>query len=463
MSRLLISAAHKSSGKTMLSIGLAASLKARGAEVQLFKKGPDYIDPLWLEQASGRPVYNLDFNTQAPDEMKGLFAARQSRSGVNIIEGNKGLHDGVDTAGSDSTAALALLLESPVILVVDTSGMTRGIAPLLLGYEAFDRRVNIAGVVLNQVAGSRQEQKLCAAIETYTDMPVLGALPRAPAVIVKERHLGLTTPGDAAGPQERIAEIRHIISAGVDIEAVTAIARNAPRLAPIGLPVMRKDPADVTIAVARDAAFCFYYPDDLDALERAGARLAYFSPLHDKRLPQADGLLIGGGFPETHIDALQANAPMRREIGAAIAAGMPVHAECGGLMYLARSIAHDGQKGEMVGAIGADAVMHRRPQGRGLVVLESTSPGPKVSVNAHEFHYARLENFDAEPHYAWQVMRGTGIDGRHDGIMVNNAMASFSHFRDTSRHHWAREFVAFVRAHALSHPSGRRSATASMG
>lgn len=462
MSRLLISAAHKSSGKTTVSIGLAASLAARGSQVQGFKKGPDYIDPLWLERASGRPVFNLDFNTQAPDEMRSLFAARQSRTGINIIEGNKGLHDGVDTGGSDSTAALARLLDSPVVLVVDTSGMTRGIAPLLLGYQAFDPRVSIAGVVLNQVANARQEQKLRAAIETYTDIPVLGALPRAPAVIVKERHLGLTTPGDANGPETRIAAIRDAVEAGIDIDAITAVARNAPRLAPIGLPVMRHDPTAVTIAIARDDAFCFYYPDDLEALERAGARLAFFSPMHDSKLPHADGLVIGGGFPETHLEALEANAPMRHAIRRAIETGMPVHAECGGLMYLSRSISHEGRRGEMVGAIGADAVMKAQPQGRGLVVLESTVPNSNLAVSAHEFHYARLENLDAEPRYAWRVTRGTGIDGAHDGIINNNMVATFSHFRDTSRHHWARDFVAFVRSHARPNPAGQTGATASM-
>lgn len=462
MSRLLISAAHKSSGKTTVSIGLAASLAARGSEVQVFKKGPDYIDPLWLERASGRPVFNLDFNTQDPDEMRGLFAARQSRTGINIIEGNKGLHDGVDTAGSDSTAALARLLDSPVVLVVDTSGMTRGIAPLLLGYQAFDPQLNIAGVILNQVSGARQEQKLHAAIEAYTDIPVLGALPRAPAVIVKERHLGLTTPGDANGPETRIAAIREAVEAGVDVDAVAAIARTAPRLAPIGLPVMRQDPKAVTIAVARDDAFCFYYPDDLEALERAGARLVFFSPMHDPKLPHADGLLIGGGFPETHLEALEANAPMRHAIRRAIETGMPVHAECGGLMYLARSISHEGQKGEMVGAISADAVMKARPQGRGLVVLESTMANAGLEVAAHEFHYARLENFDAEPQYAWRVTRGTGIDGAHDGIIVKNAVATFSHFRDTSRHRWAQDFVAFVRSKTKPNPAGHAGAAASM-
>ncbi|MFZ1680049.1 MAG: AAA family ATPase, partial [Rhizobiaceae bacterium] len=208
MARLFVSAAHKSSGKTTVSIGLAAAFRARGLEPAVFKKGPDYIDPLWLARASGRPVYNLDFNTQTIDEIRSLFAEKTAGAGLALIEGNKGLHDGVDTAGSDASAALARALDAPVVLVVDVTGMTRGIAPLILGYQAFDPAVRLAGVILNQVSTARQEDKLRAAVAAYTDLPVLGALPRAPAVIVKERHLGLTTPGDADGPEARIEAIR---------------------------------------------------------------------------------------------------------------------------------------------------------------------------------------------------------------------------------------------------------------
>lgn len=442
MARLFISAAHKSSGKTTLSIGLAASLKARGQSPQVFKKGPDYIDPLWLAQASGRPVYNLDFNTQTPEEIGALYASRQSPDGFNLIEGNKGLHDGVDVLGSDSSSALAKLLDAPVVLVIDAHGMTRGIAPLLMGYQVFDPAVKITGVVLNQVATARQESKLRAAIEAYTDIKVLGALPRSPAVIVKERHLGLTTPGDADGAPVRIEAIRRMIESHVDISALEAIGRTASRLANVVLLPAARPHTGLTIAVARDEAFCFYYQDDLEALEAAGARLVEFSPLRDARLPDADALLLGGGFPETHIAALSANAPMRDAIRDAANAGLPIHAECGGLMYLTRTLTHGALSGPMAGVIAADAVIRDRPQGRGLVVLEPKTGG--APVQAHEFHHGRLENLAAETEFAWQVKRGEGIDGRHDGIKINNVTASFSHLRDTSRHHWTQEFLALA-------------------
>jgi cobyrinic acid a,c-diamide synthase len=193
MAHLLISAAHKSSGKTMVSIGLAAALGARGLCVQAFKKGPDYIDPMWLARASGRPCYNLDFNTQSDAEIGALFARHARRADLALIEGNKGLHDGVDTEGRDSTAALAKLLGAPVVLVIDAAGVTRGVAPLVLGYQAFDREVAIRGVLLNRVGSARQESKLRQALERYTDVPVLGAIGRNEALVVRERHLGLTT------------------------------------------------------------------------------------------------------------------------------------------------------------------------------------------------------------------------------------------------------------------------------
>ncbi len=208
MARLFLSAAHKSSGKTTVAIGIAAALTARGMTVQTFKKGPDYIDPMWLARASGRPCFNLDFNTQTHAEIAACIEARAARTGLALIEGNKGLHDGVDLEGSDSSAALAKLAQAPVVLVIDTLGMTRGVAPLILGYQAFDPEVKIAGVILNKIGGSRQEDKVCKCVERYTDIPVLGTLPRDAAFAIKERHLGLTTPAESPATQRSAGEPR---------------------------------------------------------------------------------------------------------------------------------------------------------------------------------------------------------------------------------------------------------------
>lgn len=450
MTRFYVSAAIKSSGKTTISIGLAAAIAARGTKVQTFKKGPDYIDPMWLARASGHPCYNLDFNTQASDEIEKLYAHGFGDAELALIEGNKGLHDGVDPRGGDSSAALAKLLRAPVVLVIDTTGMARGIAPLLLGYRHFDPDVEFAGIILNKVGAARQESKLRRAVENYTDLRVLGAIGRDAQLNIAERHLGLTTPNEAGACDSVIAHARDAVLNGVDLDGLIAAAtrpepRPAPRLRAIPSP-------DVTLAVARDAAFGFYYSDDLEALENAGARLVFFDALRDKALPDCDGLFIGGGFPETQAAALSANRAMRQSVRSAIEGGLPTYAECGGMMYLTRSIRFCGESHAMVGIIPADSVMGERPQGRGLVKVEETADFPwRGSVAdgplpAHEFHYARLENVAPDLRYGWRMQRGHGIDGCRDGIVIGNLFASFTHLRNAARTPWTDRFVAFVRA-----------------
>jgi cobyrinic acid a,c-diamide synthase len=452
---VFISAAHKSSGKTTVAIGLAAAVAARDVKVQTFKKGPDYIDPMWLTRASGRPCYNLDFNTQSPSEILETFFRHRAGAGFTLIEGNKGLHDGVDPHGRDSSAALAKLIEAPVVLVVDASGMTRGIAPLVLGYRTFDREVPIAGVILNKVGCARQESKLRQALELYTDIPVLGTIGRDRGLAVDERHLGLMTPAENRAAHATIARIARAVASGVDVERLVGLMHTAPDQPVMQLRRGRAMPSALRLAVARDRAFGFYYPDDLEALERAGARLLFFDTIEDARLPQADALFIGGGFPETQARLLEANTSLRGALRQAIRAGLPTYAECGGLMYLARSIVWHGEKREMVGVIPADAVVHERPQGRGLVRLEETADAPwprpsgkQAAMPAHEFHHASLENLEPGLRFAYRIVRGQGIDGGRDGIVLGNMVASFSHLRDTSRNRWAGRFVSFARAHA---------------
>ena len=480
MARLFLSAAHKSSGKTTVTAGIAAALRARGLVVQPFKKGPDYIDPMWLAAAAGRNCRNLDFHTMAREEIRAAFTRHGAGADLALVEGNKGLHDGVAVDGADSNAALAKLLDTPVVLVVDTRGITRGIAPLLHGYRDFDRRVRIAGVILNQVAGTRHEGKLVQAVRTYTDLPVLGAVGRSPDLALDAEHIGLVPPAEVAKAEARVARIARRIEGCVDLDRVQALASRVEPLAVVSPPGREPDrqydieasraesfavvapaPArrgaahpsssDVRIAVARDAAFCFYYPDDLEALEAAGARLVPFDTLRDPAPPEADGMFIGGGFPERAMDALEANASMRAALGERIAAGLPVYAECGGLMYLARRIRWNGRAGEMVGAIPADVVMHPRPRGRGYVVLEPTggapwAPAADGAVHGHEFHHSTLENMaGTEWRYAYRVRRGRGIDGEHDGIVIGSLLASYSHLRDVEGCRWAERFVAYVR------------------
>lgn len=444
---LYISAAHKSSGKTSITIGLAASLAARGHCVQTFKRGPDYIDPLWLARASGRACYNLDFFTQTRDEIETTYTGNLPGADVALIEGNKGLYDGMDVEGSDSNAALAKLLRQRVLLVLDCQGMTRGIAPLLQGYKAFDPEVHIAGVILNKVGGQRHEDKLRTAMERYTDIPVLGAVGNDPTPHIAERHLGLVPANEDGGAGARIQALGDAVAASVDLDRVQALAAvSVGAGAPINYPA-----PDVRIGVARDAAFGFYYADDLDAFRRHGAELIFFDCLKDKDVPHVDGLFIGGGFPETHMAALAANSDLRGAIKTQIENGLPTYAECGGLMYLSRSISWQGEKAAMVGVIAGDSVMHDRPRGRGYMRLEETTNGPWGRVSddvfpAHEFHYASLDGLVAPMNTAFHVRRGTGLDGSHDGLVQGNLVAGFAHMRHTAATPWVGRFVDFVRS-----------------
>ncbi len=451
MARVLLSAAHKSSGKTTITMGLAAALSTRGLDVRTFKKGPDYIDPMWHARASGKPCYNLDFHTQTRAEIVSTLTTRSRGGDIALIEGNKGLHDGVDVEGRDSSAALAKLTRSPVVLVIDAEGLARGVAPLIIGYQKFDAKVDIAGVILNRVGPERQVGKLRQAIERYTDIPVLGAVGRSEGLGVRERHLGLTTPHETAHADAIVAMAAGAVVRGVDIERLLAIAAKAPDLPPGRPTPERRRAKDLCIAVARDAAFGFYYPDDFEALERNGAELAFFDTLVDSHLPPCDGLIIGGGFPETHAARLEANSSLREDIRAAIAAGLPTYAECGGLMYLSRAIIVDGERREMVGAVPAEARMGTTPQGRGLVTLEPRPAsfwGERATkpIPAHEFHYARLEGLAEDATFAYRVKRGFGIDGARDGLRVGSVIAGFGHLRDTSRCRWTGKFLDFVRA-----------------
>lgn len=453
MSRLFISAAHKSSGKTTVSIGLCAALRAAGATVQAFKKGPDYIDPHWLAKATGRDCFNLDFYTMSHAEILATYGRHSATASISLIEGNKGLYDGLDLDGSNSNAALAKLLKAPVVLVLDARGMTRGIAPLILGYQAFDAEINIRGVILNQLGGSRHEAKLRKVIEHYTDVSVVGAIHKDPRFDIDERHLGLVPSHEDPASASKIALLRAAVSEQVDLQMLQHIASSAPPLpATTSTVVSTAAQADLRIGVARNAAFGFYYPDDLLALEHAGAELIEIDPIRDAALPELDGLIIGGGFPETHMPELAANTSMRESIHQAIEAGLPVYAECGGLMYLARSIEWQGERHAMVGSIAGDITMETRPQGRGYVQLSenrgSLWPKPaETQISAHEFHYSRFKNLDKDARFAYSVKRGTGIDGQHDGYIYKNLLACYSHQRSTAGNPWTQRFVEFVRQH----------------
>ena len=490
----------------MVSIGLCAALKNRGHEIQPFKKGPDYIDPMWLSQASGRACRNLDLYLMEHDDITATFARHSAE--VNLVEGNKGLYDGLALDGSNSNAALAKLLDLPVFLVIDARGMTRGIAPLILGYQAFDRDIDIAGVILNNLGGSRHEAKLRAVIEHYTDVPVVGAIHHDERLGIIERHLGLMPSNESRVAAAKIKQIGDVIAEQVDLDKLLELCIK-PAISPppcraregveasmpsgsAPIPLRGGREKSVRIGIARDRAFGFYYADDLDALEAAGAKLVPFDTLRDARLPDIDALYIGGGFPETCAAELEANSSLRGEIKQAIENGMPAYAECGGLMYLSRSIEYQGRSYRMVGAIPGDVKMHDKPVGRGYVHLkedeehpwprptslsetrplsktplavalphasgESAARGAKPGerknqhlIFAHEFHYSSLANLPPDTRFAYHVERGYGINGERDGLILHNLLASYTHLRTIGSCYWATRFVAFIRRKLEQH------------
>lgn len=452
MAHLLLSAANKSSGKTVISLGICAALRAQGHTVQSFKKGPDYIDPMWLAKATQRNCYNLDFWTQSDDEIKSTFSNNSQDADISIIEGNKGLHDGLAADGSNSNAALAKLIDAPVILILDTRGTIRGVAPLLLGYQQFDPDVNIAGVILNFVGGERHAAKLSTVIERYTDIPILGMIQRNKELELVERYLGLMPSNEDQYANKKVSKIADVISQQVNLEKLVEIA-NSKNDSHENISSPPNKVFDLKIAYANDEAFGFYYADDLDMFRNLGATLIPFDTLQDHSLPNADALFIGGGFPEKRMQQLAANVKMKQAIHDAIENGMPAYAECGGLMYLSNSIKYEDEKAEMVGIINADCVMHEKPIGRGYTLLQNNALHPwdinkssdaSTETPGHEFHYSKLVDTPVETNFAYQVNRGFGVNGNNDGIIYKNLLACYAHQRNTQQNQWISKFLGFV-------------------
>ena len=447
--QFLVAATRRSSGKTTLATGLCAEFARRGAPVHPYKKGPDYIDPMWLSRAAGRPCFNLDFKTQSHAELL-ASVARAGADATVVVEANMALHDG-SPDGADSSAALAVLLDLPVVLVVDCRGMTRSVAAHVSGYTQFMPQMRCAGVVLNRVAGDRHERTLRRALKDHTDLPVLGALYEDERLAIVERALGLVPAAEHGAAAAVIERIRRIVARQIDLDALMEATCAESAAAPAPEPVAEAA-TPVRVGVFRDEAFCFYYPDDLQSFEDNGAELVFINALRDTRLPEVDALFIGGGFPETQADKLEANRPLRAAVKAALDAGMPAYAECGGLMYLARTLERQGRTYEMAGVFAADAVVHDRPQGKGYTRIRETADMPWPARHpgeyfAHEFHYSELKNLQGAARRAYQVLDGTGLGDGADGIVHANVLASYLHQRATSHNNWPRRFCAFIRDH----------------
>lgn len=459
--RLVIGAPRGRSGKTTVTIGLLTALvSGRKLTVQPFKKGPDFIDPGWLTRVTGRPCRNLDSFFMSRKVIRSSFVRYSQGADLAVVEGAMGLFDGVDLEGSGSTAEIAKAIQAPVILVVDATRMTRSVAALVNGFMHFDPDVRIAGVILNKVARSRHEQMLRKAVESYCGIPVLGVIPKGKALTIPDRHLGLIPAGERDELLRALEEIARAAQQCLDLDGLLAVARCAPSLAEEyvehgseSAPVPKCPPegsaAVPVIGIVRDRAFSFYYPENLEALVEAGARLVYVDALQDPCLPEVNALYIGGGFPEVFAAELEANEGFRESLRKRIEAGVPVYAECGGLMYLGRQLTWQGRTFKMCGALPFDVLMEEKPYGHGYEVVRVEQDNPFFTcgtlVKGHEFHHSRLVNVGEGLGYAFKVLRGWGIDGAKDGLVYKNVLAAYNHIHALAVPEWAVAMVARAR------------------
>ncbi len=448
-SEFYLSATHKSSGKTFVSLGLCAMLTQDNYNVQPFKKGLDYIDPIWLSMASNNPCINLDFWTMDKQEIVDKYYNYNKNADISIIEGNKGLYDGLSVAGGDSNADMAKLLKLKVVLVVDASGITRGIAPLLQGYINFDNS-NIVGIILNKVATDRHQSKLVNAVEYYTDLAIFGAI-RINNPTIEQRYLGLRPANENSNDisNKIILDSAKYIKEQVDIKHILSKTKTSNNNT-VKKQELVKFSSNISIAIAKDNAFGFYYNDDLEEFKKLGVNIKYFNTLKDKKLPKVDALFIGGGFPEIYAQELGKNSDLLLDISNKIKQGMPSYAECGGLMYLCNNIIIANESFAMAGVIDADAIMHKKPIGRGYVTLKTNNNHlwqiKDKDISAHEFHYSKLINISPKTKYAYKIIRGYGINEENDGIIVNNLLACYTHMRNTKTNSWIAEFINFIAA-----------------
>ena len=446
----------------MISLGILRHLAHQGFAVSSFKKGPDYIDPMWHRLASGNECYNLDPYLMGEEGCLDSFQHNivEDNSTLALVEGNHGLHDGLSLDGSDSSAGLARMLDMPVLLVVDSRKINRGIAALVMGMQAMPPAVKVTGVILNQVKNIRQGEKQKKAIEHYCKLPVLGIIPFDRELGVPERHLGLTTVEETVDADRFIQGVAEKVAHYCDMKAIEALFYEAAPMESRTIESsVRSGVAKATIGVFRDAAFCFYYPDNLRALRHNGAELIFINSMQMSSLPDVDALYLGGGFPESFFDVLSTNKGLLEEVHERVEAGMPVYAECGGLIYLCRNASYGGKKYPLAGIIPLDIGFEDYPAGHGYLDLRSTRDSPwfrkGIKVRAHEFHYAKPVTPSAACTCQFDVIRGNGITGRSDGVLYKNLFASFAHLHVVGNPDWAETFVALAsafKAHQQAYP-----------
>lgn len=458
--RLVVAALRGGCGKTTVSLSLISAWKKQGRRIIPFKKGPDYIDAGWLAQASGEPCYNLDPYLMDQESILKSFSYRTT-NGISgtVIEGNRGLYDGTDSEGTYSTAELAKLLNAPVVLVVDCTKATRTLAAVVYGCRHFDREINLAGVILNQVATSRQEKLVRTAIESSCETPVLGAIPRILEHDMPERHLGLVPHQEHPTAKKVLNALTELAESHMDLDRLWNIAKSAPMINSVSSSLWNDliDYSDkkVKIGVIRDSAFQFYYPENLELLEKLGAKTIAFSSIEVDHLPDVDALYLGGGFPETHAELLATNKGLRDSIKKAADRGLPIYAECGGLMYLGEKLVLNQKTYPMAGVFPVTFGLEKKPQGHGYTTVVADRDNPYFTVGTkntgHEFHYSKpLEYDENKVTLIFKVARGHGFDNGRDGLCYNNVLAGYTHLHALNNTVWAESLIRLAAQYKLS-------------
>ena len=450
--RIVISALSGGSGKTITSLSIVSALKVRGHQISPFKKGPDYIDAGWLALAAGQPCYNLDTFLISSTKIIELFITHTQSNTIAIIEANRGIYDSIDLEGTTSTSEMAKLIQAPVILCLDCTKTTRTLAALVQGCINFDPQVIFAGVVLNRVAGARHEGIIRKCIESHTGVPVIGAIPKLNDNIFPERHMGLVPTSEHQWTGRAINAAQNIAEKYLDLDQIISIAQNTANIEqPIEAPFIPQSVSckKVRIGIAKDAAFQFYYSENLEALSNAGAELVMIRPMADKKLPELDALYLGGGFPETQASQLEQNQSFRVSLQYAIKQGLPVYAECGGLMYLGQTVIVDDHEYEMANIFSITFDLFHRPIAHGYSIITVEKPNPVfpvgTQIRGHEFHYSRVLNWKQNPEdsLAFHVVRGKGFWEQHDGLCNGNVLAAYTHVHAWGTPQWA---IGLVRA-----------------
>ncbi len=425
--RIIIAGATSGVGKTSITCSIIYALQKHGFSVQPFKVGPDYIDPGYLSSISKHETYNLDAWLMGKNQLLTSFISN-SKSDISVIEGVMGYYDGF---GGDSNYAsthhVASLTKSPTLLILDASKTSRSIAATALGFIKFHRNSRIVGIILNKI-GSNKHELLCRNALEKTKIPIIGVIPKNSLLNMSSRHLGLISTLENKILKTQIEKISKVISEFIDVNKIIKIAKNSIELTKKSKPVHKK--TKTTIAVALDTSFNFYYQDNLEALRREGADLKFFSPIKDKKIPRCDGLYIGGGFPEILGKSLAKNQQMKKSIKKQSEDNLPIYAECGGLMYLTKSILSDNKKYKMIGLFDAETKMTKKMRlnyTKGKIISKNSISDKLHNFQGHEFHYSHLESVSSDSKFAYGLEIGEGIKKHQDGLIQNNTLASYGH------------------------------------